>query len=130
MEIAQSTLSWTTIELSILNEIRASTDLQALSREKWPTWAKSSTKFNRILAYSRQAGSNISAISTSTGIVATLLTERIALKDASRIYKYNIYLIAETTDGRLFQSGPIKPEDPAHHLGSPSTWFDKLGSPL
>ena len=130
MKIVQSTLRWSTIELTTLNEIRASTDLQELSHEKWPTWAKSSTKFNRILAYSRQAGRNLSTISTSTGIVATLLTERIDPKDAPCIYNYNIYLIAETTDGRLFQSPPIIPKDPVHHSSSPSTWFDNLGSPL
>ena len=130
MKIVQNTLSWTTIELTKLNGIKASTDLQELSREKWPAWAKASTKFNRILAYSRQAGRNLSTISTSTGIVATLLTERIDLKDAPFIYNYNFYLIAETTDGRLFQSSPIIPNDPVHQSSSPSTWFDKLGSPL
>jgi hypothetical protein len=121
---------WKPIELSILNDIECTTDAYELPRNKWPKWAETSTQFNRMIAYSHQIGSNVSTTFPSTGIIATLLTERIDLKDAPRIYNYNIYLIAETTDGRLFQSSPIIPNDPVHHSSSPSTWFDKLGSPL
>lgn len=52
-----------------------------------------------------------------------LLTERIDAKDFPRPYNYNLYLIAETTDGLLFQSPPIVPVDPTHRSSSPSTWF-------
>jgi hypothetical protein len=128
--IDQSTLRWIQIELKALDDIRASTDIQELSREKWPSWAKSSTKFNRVLAYSHLPDTKLSTLSASTGIVATLLTERIDPKDAPRIYNYNFYLIVETRDGRHFQSSPIVPKDPSHQSSSPSTWFDKLGSPL
>ncbi len=130
METYPSTSKWKPINLSIFKEIECSTDAHELSREKWPKWAETSNQFNRILAYSHQAGSNVSTTSPSTGIIATLLTERIDPKDAPRIYNYNIHLIAETTDGRFFQSPPIRPNDPVHHSSSPSTWFDNLGSPL
>jgi hypothetical protein len=130
METYPSTSKWKPINLSIFKKIESSTDVQELSRGKWPKWAETSTQFNRIFAYSHKAGRNEGTSSPSPGIIGTLLTERIDLKDAPRIYNYNIYLIAETTDGRFFQSPPIKPNDPAHHSSSPSTWFDNLGSPL
>jgi len=54
------------------------------------------------------------------------MSERIDWKDYPYIYNYNIYLITGTTDGRFFQSTPIKTNDPKHHSTSPSTWFDDL----
>lgn len=125
-----STYAWTQIELPVLRTLQLTTDARELSRANWPGWAAESTQFNRILAYSRHADSNQHSTSPSAGILAALMTERIDLKDAPRIFNYNIYLIAETTDGRLFQSPPIRPIDPVHHSSSPSTWFVGLGSPL
>ncbi len=113
-----------------MRTIQLTTDARELSRVNWPGWAAESTQFNRILAYSRHAESDLQSSSASTGILGALMTERIDPKDAPRIFNYNIYLIAETIDGRLFQSPPIRPTDPAHHSSSPSTWFDGLGSPL
>lgn len=121
---------WKPISFSVCKEIESSTDVHELSRGKWPMWAQTSTQFNRILIYSHQADIRVNTTSPSTGIIAALLTERIDLKDAPHIYNYNIYLIVETTDGRFFQSPPIRPSDPVHHSSSPSTWFDNLGSPL
>ena len=125
-----STSAWKPIEPPILKEIQLTTDARELSRAHWPSWAVASTQFNRLLAYSRQAESNLHVTSPSTGILAALLTERIDSKDAPQIYNYNIYLIVETKDGKLFHSPPIRPSDPTHHSSSPSTWFNGLGSPL
>ena len=125
-----STSAWKPIELPILKAIELTTDARELPRAHWPSWAVESTQFNRILAYTHRAESNLRVTSLSTGILAELLTERIDLKDAPQIYNYNIYLIVETKDGRFFQSSPIKPSDPTHHSSSPSTWFEGLGSPL
>ena len=124
------TSAWKPIELPILKAIELTTDACELYRAHWPRWAVASTQFNRILAYSHLAESNLHVTSASTGILAALLTERIDLKDTPQIYNYNIYLIVETKDGRLFQSPPIKPSDPTHRSSSPSTWFEGFGSPL
>lgn len=122
--------SWTPVELPILTTIQLTTEAQELSRVNWPAWATRSSQFNRILVYWDKPGSELQAASTSTGTLTALLTERLDPKDAPKIFNYNLYLIAQTTDGRLFQSPPIRPSNPAHHSSSPSTWFDELGSPL
>ncbi len=116
--------------MQVLKTVERTTDARELSRENWPSWASRSTHFNRILAFSIPADSNLQSLSPYTGILTALLTERIDLKDDPRKYNYNIYLIAQTTDGHLYQSPPIKTSDPAHHSSAPSTWFDKLGSPI
>jgi hypothetical protein len=123
-----STASWTVIDLPVLEQIKRSTDLRELSRSKWPSWTHGSTQFNRILGYATCA--NAGSTLPTTGIVATLLVERIDPKDAPKVMNYNFHLIAESTDGRIFQSPPIRPTDPKHHSSAPSTWFDNLGSPL
>jgi hypothetical protein len=118
---------WKPIDLPVLRSIKLTTDARELSRENWPTWASGSTQFNRFTIH---AESKLQSTSPPSGIIAKLMSERIDLKDDPYIYNYNIYLIAETTDGRFFQSPPIKTIDPKHHSVSPSTWFDDLGSPL
>jgi hypothetical protein len=123
-----STSLWKPTELPILNNL--TTDIRELSSAHWPGFTDGSTQFNRILAYSHGTESNLSSTLPSSRILATLLTERIDLKDAPNIYNYNNYLISKSEDGGLYQSPPIKTTDPKHHLSSPSTWFDGLGLPL
>ncbi len=125
-----STAHWKPIDLPALNAIQGSTEVRELSRQNWPSWAATSTQFNRILVYSNSALAGTTSTSPSTGVVATLLTERIDSKDWPQIYNYNFYLVAETTTGGLFQSSPIVPSEPEHRSSSPSTWFNGLGSPL
>lgn len=123
-----STTSWKRIDRSILDEIELSTGARELTRGHWPGWAAGSSQFNRILAYSCSVTSDTTL--SSTEVVAALLTERLDPKDAPQIYNYNFYLIAETTDGHLYQSPPIRPADPVHRSTSPSTWFEGLGPPI
>ncbi len=130
MTIDPSRRSWTPVELPVLTTIQLTTEARELSRANWPEWATRSTQFSRILVYLDRPGSEPQAASASTGVLTALLTERIDPKDAPQVFNYNLYLIAQTTDGRLFQSPPIRPSDPGHHSSSPSTWFDELGSPL
>ncbi len=125
-----STSEWTHIDPAILRSIQTTTDARELSRTNWPHFAAESTKFNRIVVLSFPADSTLCSTSRSTGILATLLTERIDPKDAPNIYNYNRHLIAETTDGQAYLSPPMKTTDPLHHSSSPSTWFDGLGSPV
>ena len=127
MTTKPSTSLWKRIDLSVLRSIELTTDARELSRENWLAWTSGSTQFNRFTIH---AESTLQSTSPPSGIIATLMSERIDLKDAPNIYNYNIYLIAETTDGRLYPSTPIKTNDPKHHSTSPSTWFHGLGSPL
>lgn len=123
-----STSMWKPIELPILNDL--TTDARELARAHWPGFAAGSTQFNRILAYSQIAESNLKSTLPSSGILATLLTERIDPNDAPYIFNYNTYPIKRAEDGTLFLSPPINTTDPKHHSSSPSTWFVGLGSPL
>jgi hypothetical protein len=122
-----STSTWKRVDLPLIEHIRRSTDIRALSRTQWPSWTASSTQFNRILAFSQLAA--LGTTLPSTGVVAALLTERIDPSDAPKIHNYNFYLIAESSSGEYFQSPPIRSSDPAHHSSAPSTWFEGIGSP-
>ncbi|HMC13195.1 MAG TPA: hypothetical protein VKG67_02480 [Gallionellaceae bacterium] len=124
-----TTSTWKQIDLPVLSSVELTTAACELSRAQWPNWAASSTKFSRIVAYCPHPAGELNSTLPS-GTLAVLLTERIDPKDAPKIFNYNVYLIAETTDGMLFQSPPIIPADPTHHSSSPSTWFNKLGSPV
>ena len=128
MAAISSTTSWKTIDLPVLASIEKTTNARELANENWPKWASGSTQFNRVLAYSLPTDSKLHSTLPSSNLTA-LLTERIDMKDDPNIYNYNIYLVAETTSGKLYQSPPIIPTDPAHHSSRPSTWFDELGSP-
>src|SRR5258708_249629 len=127
--VVPSTREWTPIDLPVLQNAQSS-GIHQLSPSNWPHWTDSSTKFNRILLVSGDARRDLGLTSLSTGIRAALLTERIDLKDAPRIYNYNVYLIGETADGRFFQSPPLTSSDPVHRSSSPSSWFDGSGSSL
>jgi hypothetical protein len=59
-------------------------------------------------------------------VVMRLLTERYDPND-TQPYNYNFYLFAKTTDGRLFQSPPIRTTDPPHQSSTPPQWLDAYG---
>ena len=124
-----STSKWKSIDFPILRSIELTTTACELSRAQWPNWATSSTQFNRISAYCSHPVDKLSS-TLSSATLAVLLTERIDAKDDPKVFNYNLYLVAETTDGKLYQSPPIIPTDPTHHSSSPSTWFNNLGSPI
>lgn len=130
MNTLSSTATWKEIHLPVLRSIELTTDSIELDRAQWPRWAADNLQFRRIFAYSPHSASPLSSTSPSTGIFAALLTERLDPKDCPKSYNYNLYLVSETTDGRLFQSPPKVPSDPTHHSSSPSTWFVNLGSPV
>jgi len=122
-----STASWSLVELPILGSVERTTEVRELSRPNWPTWTSGSTQVNRIGVWFELAESKLQSTAPSSAIVATLMTERIDPNDAPCIYNYNFYLVAETTDRKLYMSGPIRTTDPAHHSSAPSTWFEGLG---
>jgi len=123
-----STARWKQIDCSVLRTIALSIGARELAHEDWPGWAKRSTQVRRILAIRSPTDAHSSATGSSSRMLAVLLTERIDPKDRPKYYNNNFYLTAESSDGRIFQSGPIVPTstDPAHHSSSPSTWFDGL----
>ncbi len=104
--------------------------MHQLSRGNWPRWTDSSTQFSRILLVSGDALRDFGLTSPSSAIRGALLTERIDSNDDPQIYNYNVYLIAETISGQLFQSPPFASSDPAHRSSSPSSWFGGLGSSI
>ena len=126
MAVDFSTSRLRPIDLPVLQS-PLSSGIHELSRNWWPQWAASDPKFTRVWLVSGDARCNLGL--TSPGIRGALLTERIDSEDAPDIYNYNIYLIFETTEGRHFQSAPIRQFEPAHH-SSRSSSFEGLGSLL
>ena len=126
MTAYSSTRDWTLVEPALRNALLSEGGLRELPRGCWPTWAESSTKFNRMWAVSGDVWRNFGTTSPSSSFHGALLTERIDEKDYPQKYNYDIYLIARTTDGWLYHSGPRKPFEPAHHSSSPSTWVEGL----
>jgi len=124
-----STSTWKPIDRTVFDSFRLTTEFREVPREHWPAWASGSTNFIRIGVRATPIESQMHATLPSVGVFAALLTERIDPKDYPKVYNCNIHLIAESTDGMLYQSGPIIPTEPAHHSSSPSTWFNSLGSP-
>lgn len=127
MTIFSTTSKWSPIDESVVSGLPLTTDFCELPRSQWPPWAAQSTSFNRLGVFGLPVQSTISSTSPSTGIVAAWMTERIDPKDYPKLFNYNLYLIAQTTDGKYFQSPPIIPTDPTHHSSSPSTWFNAVG---
>jgi hypothetical protein len=123
-----STSKWKPFDGSFTS-IAGTTELVDLPRDQWPGWARDGNQFNRIGACALPPGVSLGTTVPTTGVVGALLTERLDPKDHPEIYNYNFYLVAETTDGRLYQSPPIVPRDPKHHSSSSSTWFNSLGRP-
>jgi hypothetical protein len=130
MTTLPSTSTWKQVDLPIFRTVQLTTASCELSRAQWPSWAASNTQFNRMVVCSQNPPSELHLSSLSSATLTALLTERIDKKDYPEIYNYNLYLFSETTDGRLFQSPPIIPADPAHHSSAPSTWFNNLGAPI
>lgn len=122
-----SSSEWKPVTLPVFTRVARSDQTYSLESSQWPLWAANSTKFTRVLLHCPEAG--IMSNLTTAQIAARLFTERLDPKDAPDIFNYDLYLLAETTDGRLFQSGPIPTTDPPHRLSRPSTRFDDYGPP-
>src|SRR5437660_10382456 len=105
--MSSSTGHWKPIDLPVLRAIELTTAGFELSRADWPYWAATSTQFSRFKAFPASVGLAPRSTAPSEGIVGALLAERIDAKDYPSLYNYGLYLIAETTDGHLFQSPPI-----------------------
>lgn len=119
MSTLPSTSTWKQIDLPVLSSVELTTDVIELACAQWPGWAANSPQFHRIFAYRSHPASPLSSTSPSTGALAVLLTERVDPKDYPKSFNYNLYLIAETTDGSLFQSPPIVSTDPTYHSSLP-----------
>jgi hypothetical protein len=76
-----STANWKPIDLPALKAIQGSTERHEFSRQIWPSCFAKSSQFNRILGYASNVSPSPASTAPSTGVVATLLTERIDSKD-------------------------------------------------
>ncbi len=118
MPTSPTTATWKPIDFPAFNSVEPTSVPCELSREHWPNWAADNPKFRRIGLYRPHPTDELYLTSPSTGTLA-LLTERIDLKDFPKFLNYNVYLVAKTTDDRLFQSGPLIPTELTHHSSSP-----------
>ena len=119
-------ISWTPLELPAFNAARNSTQTFQLAREQWPTWAQRSTQMQRLWIYCPLGG--IASTATTASVVGRILTERWDRKDHPRPWNYNYYLLAESTAG-IFQSGPLRTTDPAHHSSGQPPELDAYAPP-
>ena len=101
----------------------------ALPSEHWPTWGHSSTQFERMWLYCPDADNPVTSKETTAAVVGRLMTERHDVKDEPRPYNYNFYLVVESTDGRAFQSGPMRTSDVSHHSSQPHAILDGYDPP-
>ena len=120
-------ISWTPLDLPIYNTIRGSTQTFYLARESWPQWARDTTQMRRLWVYC--PGTPSPSTATTAAVVGRILTERFDRKDHPSSYNYNYYLIAESTSGVAFQSGPLRTTDPPHHSTGPADSLDAYQAP-
>ena len=123
-----SEISWKALDLPSFRELQGSTQTYSLPREKWPRWAQESTQMRRLWIYCPPVGTLMST-ATTAAIVGRILTERFDRKDDPLSFNYNYHLLAESTGGLVFQSGPMRTTDPPHHSADPSTSLDAYGPP-
>jgi len=124
----ESTGEWKQVELSAVEVVGGTTQVYQLPKKQWPKWANSSLQMNRLWICTSNPDSRFQEIREKTNIVAYLITERSDAKD-DLPFNFNVYLIAESTDGRLYQSPPIPTIDPAHHSSGASTWLENCDPP-
>ena len=120
-------ISWTPLDLPAFDKIRGSTQTYQLPRPSWPRWAQDSTQMQRLWVYCPPTP--ISSTVTTAAVVGRFLTERFDRKDHPHSFNYNYYLLAESTAGRIFQSGPLLSTDPPHHSTGPAPSLDAYGPP-
>jgi hypothetical protein len=125
----QSTGVWKPVDLPGFERLAGSDQSYSLPRDQWPRWAANSTKFTRLVVYCPAATNPIASMLTTAPIIGRILTERLDPKDAPEIYNHNLYLLAQTSEGKVYQSPPLVPSEPKHRSSAPSTWFDSYGPP-
>jgi hypothetical protein len=122
-------MKWKQVDFPVLDQVAGSGQSYLLPSTSWPKWAAGGTQFRRILIYCPDPANPLASTATTARIIGRLLTERFDPKDLPRPFNYDFYLLAESTSGRAFQSGPIAASEPAHHSSAPSTWLDGYGPP-
>ena len=128
MADCQSTGDWKPVEFGVVDGILGSNQTFRLEKAHWPSWAHCSTQMQRLWVYCPDQENSPAVPGTTANVVARLLTERYDSKDF-RSYNYNFYLISRSTDGRLYQSPPIRTSEPQHHSSAPPDWLESIGPP-
>lgn len=124
----QSTGNWKNVELRVVETIVGSNQTFQLDETRWPSWANSSTQMQRLWIYCPDEENPLHIPGSTAKVVARLLTERYDSKDPYP-YNYNFYMIAESTDGWLYQSPPIRTTEPKHQSSEPPDWLESYGPP-
>lgn len=124
-----STETWKQVEFPAVQPIIGSNQTFRLELPRWPPWAQHSTQMQRLWVYCPDEENAIAVPGSTATVLARILSERHDAKDEPRPYNYNFYLFAQTTDGRLFQSPPIRTSLPPHHSSEPPAWLDAYGPP-
>jgi len=127
MAIPPST--WKPVQLSILEQLANSGQTCLLPKQYWPVWAHRSTQFEQIWIHCPNEHERIKSDLTTAEITARLITERFDIKDDPKPLNYNYYLLVRTTDGQVFQSGPLRTSDILHHSSERSSDLDAYGPP-
>ena len=111
-------MKWKQVELPALQPLLKSDQTTLLPSTSWPAWARESTQVKRLWAYCPKNPGTIPSTHTTVAVVARLLAERYDHKDA-KPWNYNYYLLLQSTDGRIFQSPPLRTTDLDHHSSGP-----------
>ena len=119
-------MKWKEINLPALTTNLSTAPAQPLTRNGWPTWTQATTDFVSAWLYPTGNLCVASTAELSTGHAQVYVDfERRATEGAT--YRYYRFAYAQTADGRVFQSGPIKDLEYGHHRWDKPSW---LASPL
>lgn len=113
-----STEDWTTISRDKGDSLMGSSQARSLARENWPTFAATSTQFQRLVIYSPKESISFSVPNSDVNVIASMHVERYDPNDL-KPWNNNFHLIALSTSGEYHMSPPIRPEVLNHHSTGP-----------
>lgn len=120
-------MDWKEVPLPALATSLSTGEVQPLAPDMWPAWARTTPGFSG--AWFTYIGGEpaTSTGSLSTGnVVGYVDMERTATGPPPK--RYYRYLYAQVTDGRVFQSSPIKDLEYERHRDERPPWLASLAS--
>jgi hypothetical protein len=118
-------LKWRQVQTNVLDKALSTDHAHRLSEDDVPTWTRKSRTFTAALLYPESALPLESTGALSTDhIHGQLLVER-QHPDIPR-FRYDNYLLAKLSDGRVFQLGPDKDVVFGHHHDQRPAWLEKF----
>lgn len=116
-------LTWTPVDLSVLQDLRSSNQTAALDRRHWPPWAQQAEQIQRMWLWCPGVPTVVPSTGTTSPVVGRLLSERLDSKDRDP-FNYNFYFLVEANDERIWQSSPVRIVDFGHQLPAPPGFLD------